>query len=40
METVLFFIYGRANVSVRLAIGREQEYVIDSLEEMSSFGEY
>jgi hypothetical protein len=40
MESSLFFIYGRAEVSVLLTIGKEQEFVIDSLEEMSSLGEY
>ena len=41
MKSVLFFIYGRADVVVKLEIGRkEEEYIIDLLEEMSFFGDY
>ena len=41
LDKVMFFIYGRVQVTTKLNIHqKESHYIIDNLEEMSTFGEF
>lgn len=41
LEEVFFFIYGRVQVSTHISKGgREREFMVDQLEEFSTYGEY